>query len=90
VLKFATNKSVLHDTDLIVVNKLASQLKEFEDVSIKLIGHTDADGSDEFNYKLALNRALETKSLLVAKGINSNRILVISKGEKEPLKPNQT
>jgi outer membrane protein OmpA-like peptidoglycan-associated protein len=58
--------------------------------SVLVTGHTDADGSDEFNVELGLKRANRAKNYLISKGVPEERIKVESKGKSEPLSTNQT
>ena len=51
---------------------------------IKIEGHCDASGSDEYNYALGLNRARATKDALEANGIPGNNITLVSMGESSP------
>lgn len=51
---------------------------------IKIEGHCDASGSDEYNYALGLNRARATKEALKANGISGNNITLVSLGESSP------
>lgn len=51
---------------------------------IKVEGHCDASGSDEYNYALGLKRAKATKDALIANGIASNSITLVSMGESSP------
>jgi len=51
---------------------------------VKIEGHCDASGSDEYNYALGLNRAKATKEALVANGISANNITLVSMGESSP------
>jgi len=55
------------------------------DYSIKLEGNCDEWGSDEYNYALGLKRAAAVKKALVAEGINSSRISMVSNGESSPV-----
>jgi peptidoglycan-associated lipoprotein len=51
---------------------------------VKIEGHCDAAGSDEYNYALGLRRAKATKDALTANGISSNNITLVSMGESAP------
>jgi outer membrane protein OmpA-like peptidoglycan-associated protein len=51
---------------------------------IKIEGHCDASGSDEYNYALGLRRAKATKDALAANGISTNNITLVSMGESSP------
>ncbi len=53
--------------------------------SVKLEGNTDEWGSNEYNYALGLRRAKSVKNALVALGVKSNRLTLISYGESNPV-----
>ncbi|MFA7500691.1 MAG: OmpA family protein, partial [Sulfurimonas sp.] len=56
-----------------------------KDFSIKLEGNCDEWGSDEYNFALGLKRANTVKKALVAEGVNTNRISMVSFGESNPV-----
>lgn len=58
--------------------------------SVLITGHTDADGSDEYNMELGFKRANRAKAYLMDKGIPEDRITVGSKGKSMPLSTNNT
>ena len=51
---------------------------------IKIEGHCDASGTDEYNFALGLRRAKAAKDALVAHGINPSNIMIVSLGESAP------
>ena len=51
---------------------------------VKIEGHCDASGSDEYNYALGLRRAKAAKDTLAMQGISSNKITLVSMGESSP------
>jgi outer membrane protein OmpA-like peptidoglycan-associated protein len=51
---------------------------------IKISGHTDDIGSDQYNLTLSLNRAKRVKQYLVKKGIQANFIEIIGYGKSMP------
>ena len=53
-------------------------------VRIRIAGHTDERGSDEYNIALGQRRAAAAKNYLVANGIAADRIDVVSFGEDRP------
>jgi len=57
---------------------------------LRIIGHTDATGSDEYNQALGYRRAQTVQSYFESKGIPSEKIKIESKGEKEPAVNNST
>jgi outer membrane protein OmpA-like peptidoglycan-associated protein len=57
---------------------------------IKISGHTDAKGSDEYNLKLSAGRAKSIANYLELNGIDSYRIQFEGNGSKEPIANNNT
>ncbi len=51
---------------------------------IKLEGNCDEWGSDEYNFALGLKRANAVKKSLVAEGVSTSRITMVSYGESNP------
>jgi len=67
------------------VSKDASVAKsQASKYAIKLEGNCDEWGSDEYNFALGLKRANTVKSALVAEGVDTNRISMVSLGEGNP------
>ena len=54
-------------------------------VAIRIAGHTDERGSDEYNLALGQRRAAAAKRYLVERGIAESRIETISYGEERPV-----
>jgi outer membrane protein OmpA-like peptidoglycan-associated protein len=54
-----------------------------KDKSIVLVGRTDPRGSEEYNEKLGLARALRVKAYLIARGVEDNRVLTASLGKED-------
>ncbi|MBI2202330.1 MAG: peptidoglycan-associated lipoprotein Pal [Candidatus Rokubacteria bacterium] len=48
-------------------------------------GHCDERGTGDYNIALAERRAFATRSYLVARGVRSSRITIVSYGEERPL-----
>jgi len=57
---------------------------------IRVAGHTDDRGSDEYNIALGQRRAASVKRYLAARGINESRVETISFGEERPVASGQT
>jgi len=56
---------------------------------ISLLGHTDSDGSDQYNLDLSLKRAKSVKNYLVGNfNLSPSRINIYGYGETQPLVPN--
>jgi outer membrane protein OmpA-like peptidoglycan-associated protein len=73
-----------------VLDEAIATLKQEGTVAIVAEGHTDSDGSDEYNEALSFRRADSVRDYLVAGGIAANRITVEGHGESKPVASNQT
>jgi peptidoglycan-associated lipoprotein len=60
------------------------------DMRIRIAGHADSRGSDEYNVALSQRRAQAAKAYLVQRGIAENRIEIVGYGEERPAVPNAT
>jgi peptidoglycan-associated lipoprotein len=56
-------------------------------IRLRIDGHADERGSDEYNLALGLRRAQAVKDFLTSYGIDPNRLEVRSFGETSPLDP---
>lgn len=59
-------------------------------IRIRVAGHTDERGSDEYNIALGMRRAAAAKRYLVDLGIAESRIAVVSFGEERALNTEST
>ena len=87
---FASSKYDLMQNAKDNISNLANSLNKYPNTDVMIIGHTDSDGTDEYNLALSLNRAESVKNYAVSKGVNINRLKVIGKGETEPIATNLT
>jgi len=59
-------------------------------LSVKLEGNCDEWGTDEYNYALGLKRAKSVKDALSAQGVATDRMMIVSYGESNPVCTAQT
>jgi outer membrane protein OmpA-like peptidoglycan-associated protein len=50
---------------------------------VRLIGHTDPKGTDDYNDKLSMRRANAIKSYLTARGYPLDRIMTEGRGKRD-------
>lgn len=72
------------------IQKLADVLLRHPSMSISILGHTDNTGDKKANKQLSEKRAEAIKSILIEKGIQSQRIKALGYGDTAPIAPNDT
>ena len=72
-----------------VLKNLAIVLKEMDVKNFEIDGHTDSDGSDEYNQVLSEKRANSVKNFLVSQGVTAE-ITTKGYGESKPVASNDT
>jgi peptidoglycan-associated lipoprotein len=90
-VRFAFDKAALGDEAQTMLSDFANQLKsENKNVYVEIQGHTDGVGSEDYNYRLGLDRAEAVRRFLNQQGIPLHRMSVISYGETAPVADNST
>ena len=77
-------KTALHALDESIKAKGASV------VDINVIGHTDSDGTEEYNMALSIRRAEAVRDYMVSEGVDAAIIDVSGEGELNPIASNAT
>jgi outer membrane protein OmpA-like peptidoglycan-associated protein len=72
------------------LDKLINVLNKYPDTDIKILGHTDNKGTDEYNQGLSERRAISVSGYLKNHGITSGRISTKGMGENDPIASNDT
>jgi OOP family OmpA-OmpF porin len=57
---------------------------------INITGYTDAVGSDEYNQALGYRRAQSLQNYFKSKGMQADKVIIESRGEKEPVGDNNS
>lgn len=74
-----------------VLKDIASVLQDDPSLKLKIVGHTDNEGADDFNMELSKKRAAAIKNALVNDyNIDDSRLQTDGKGESEPVADNTT
>ena len=63
----------------------AEVLRAAPSLSVRIEGHADERGSDEYNLALSSRRAAAAKRFLVSLGISEERVETVGYGEEQPL-----
>lgn len=72
------------------LNQMIKIVKGHSDLRVKVTGHTDADGSDNYNIELSKRRAQAIVQYFIKKGLAEDRLIFDFKGEHEPIDTNKT
>ncbi|MDO9575344.1 MAG: peptidoglycan-associated lipoprotein Pal [bacterium] len=86
-IHFDFDKYGIRPDDAKILEKNAGVLRAYPKVSIKIEGHCDERGTNEYNLALGERRAIAASDYLVRLGIEKKRISIISYGEERPLVP---
>lgn len=88
---FDVNSANIKPESYGTLKEMATVLKEFSDLKVKIVGHTDGDGNDVSNLELSKKRAASVKESLAKEfGIDESRMETDGKGESEPMDKNDT
>ncbi|WKN30511.1 OmpA family protein [Porifericola rhodea] len=72
------------------LNKVAQFLRENPDIKITINGHTDNQGSADYNLELSSRRAKAVYDYLIKLGIAENRLQYRGYGQSKPVETNDT
>lgn len=82
---FDFDQDVLRDDQRSVLEAKLPVLRANPNVRIRIEGHADERGSDEYNLALGMRRAQTAKKFLTDNGIDASRIDIASLGEERPV-----
>lgn len=89
-ITFATARSEIASDFYPVLNSVALVLEEYNRTLVVVAGHTDSDGSSEYNQTLSIQRADSVSNYLQGQGINPIRLEPTGFGESQPIASNNT
>ncbi len=85
MIHFDYDKSNIRSDDMGTLDQKVAILQANPELRIRIGGHCDERGSDEYNLALGNRRAQSAKQYLVSHGIDASRIETQSWGEEKPL-----
>ena len=89
-INFAINSYDIPNYFIPKIREFATYLLRNRDSKVLIEGHTDSVGSERKNLILSQKRAEAVADMLVALGVNPNRITTIGRGESMPIASNAT
>jgi len=84
-IHFEYDQASVRGDDQANLDRKAAILQANSGLTLRISGHADERGSDEYNLALGNRRAAAAKRYLVNKGIDAGRIEVVSFGEERPV-----
>jgi outer membrane protein OmpA-like peptidoglycan-associated protein len=89
VLYFEFDKAGLHPRALHQLDIISSLLKSDPARKMRITGHSDALGTDDYNVRLSAERAKNVRARLLELGVSATQIVTVGVGSKAPLDPDR-
>ncbi len=89
MVHFDYDQSAIRAEDQAILDRKAAILAANTAVRMRISGHADDRGSDEYNLALGNRRAAAVKRYLAGRGITEARMDIVSFGEERPLDAGQ-
>jgi OOP family OmpA-OmpF porin len=90
-VNFAFDKAVLTPEAEIILDEAVALMQETDEVlEVRVEGHTDSIGSEQYNMGLSQRRAEAVVEYLVNNGVNASRLVPVGMGEGFPVASNDT
>lgn len=90
-VNFGFDKAVLTPEAEMILDEAVALMKETDEVlEVRVEGHTDSIGTEQYNMDLSQRRAEAVIDYLVANGVNSARLIPVGMGENYPVASNDT
>ena len=86
---FEFNGDALGDEARERLDRLARCLREIDKAEVRVLGHADERGTEEYNLHLGERRARAVKRYLVNLGVPETKLAVVSYGENRPVAEGQ-
>jgi OmpA-OmpF porin, OOP family len=89
-IEFDFDKSDIRPDSAVVLDVAVERLRECPDLRVRIEGHTDWIGTEQYNVGLSLRRAEAVKRYFLGKGIAADRLRTEGFGESRPIASNET
>jgi outer membrane protein OmpA-like peptidoglycan-associated protein len=88
---FAVNSARIRPESTPTLQNIGTMLRDHSELRLRIEGHTDASGADDFNQTLSDDRAAAARAYLIEKfGIAAGRLEAAGFGETTPVDSNDT
>jgi len=89
-VNFDFDRAEIRPDAAVILDEAASILNDNPGRSVRVEGHTDSVGTDEYNQDLSERRANSVRDYLVGKGVDASRLTTAGSGESNPIASNDT
>ena len=89
-IQFEFDSGILKTESYPILDKAAAEMKKDPSATFILKGYASAEGTDEHNMQLSVDRANSVKTYLVNSGVNGANISTKGFGEANPIADNTT
>jgi OOP family OmpA-OmpF porin len=90
-VNFDFDKSDITKAEVAELKKAIDFVRKYPGAKVKLEGHTDSEGTEEYNQKLSERRAEAVRQYLIKEGAVENAMIsATGYGELRPIAPNKT
>jgi peptidoglycan-associated lipoprotein len=81
---FGFDQSSLNSEGKVIADGIGQLMKEVPGITVRIEGHADERGTNEYNLALGERRAQAVQQYLGSYGVDAGRISVLSYGEEKP------
>lgn len=85
---FDLDSSILKPGAYSEIDRVTNVLNNYPQTTIRIEGHTDSTGSEDYNQRLSEKRAEAVKNALIHRGVDPRRIQAVGYGESQPISSN--
>lgn len=89
-ITFATDSTYINSSFNNTLDKLAATMRQYNQTTVNIMGHTDSTGNPAYNQDLSQRRAASVANYLVNQGVSANRIRTAGYGQTQPIASNNT
>lgn len=89
-LRFASGDAAIDPQSAVLLDDIATAMRNFPEWNLRIVGHTDATGDEILNMTLSQQRSDAVKAALVERGVDAGRLEAAGLGERQPAATNTT